>query len=158
MKPSKKGVLEEVLAEDYIPLIRTHTVSDVVGMKDRPTVKTAKKAAELFAAYLKKVGADQEGKEYLLVMLLNSRHRLIGIETVSIGKLDGSLAHPREVFLSAILHKAASLYVGHNHPSGDIDPSPEDESTTTLFKTAGGLLDIPVNGHIIIGGGAWKSI
>ena len=61
--------------------------------------------------------------EHFGVMCLDTRHRVIAWDVVSIGTLDAALVHPREVFLVAVLHHAAAIIVGHNHPSGDPAPS-----------------------------------
>jgi DNA repair protein RadC len=89
--------------------------------------------------------------ECLVVLLLNSRRRVIGHHLVSIGTLDTILVHPREVFNVAIVMKAASIVVIHNHPSGDPTPSDADIKVTRDLIKAGQLLKIEVIDHIIIG-------
>lgn len=91
------------------------------------------------------------GKEHFVVLHLNAKNRLVGEETVSIGTLDSSLIHPREVFKSAIQKSAHSVIIAHNHPSGDPLPSEEDIRITAILKDAGSLLGIPVLDHVIIG-------
>ena len=78
--------------------------------------------------------------------------------TVSIGDLSSSIVHPREVFLEAIRHSAASLIVAHNHPSGDPTPSPEDIQVTRRLVEAGDILGIDVLDHIILGDNRWISL
>ena len=68
------------------------------------------------------------------------------------------LVHPREVYKGAILTSAAAIVVAHNHPSGDPEPSPEDESVTTRLKEAGQLLGISLLDHIIVGSGCYWSM
>ncbi len=77
-----------------------------------------------------------KAKEHFKLILLNPRNKIIGISTISIGTLNASLVHPREVFKDAIVHSAASVVLAHNHPSGDPEPS-EGES----FSARGGLED-----------------
>ncbi|MDE2291856.1 MAG: hypothetical protein KGL53_07215, partial [Elusimicrobia bacterium] len=89
-------------------------------------------------------------REHFWRVDLDARHHIIGYEVVSVGTLTASLVHPREVFLGAILSKAAGVIVAHNHPSGDVDPSPEDRETTRRLKQGGELLGIPVLDHLII--------
>lgn len=89
-------------------------------------------------------------REQFLVVLLNARHEVDGIETVSIGSLNASIVHPREVFLPAILHSAASVVLVHNHPSGDPEPSEEDLSITKRLVEVGDLLGIGVLDHVVI--------
>lgn len=89
-------------------------------------------------------------KEHLIVFLLNARHQLIAKETVSIGTLTASLAHPREIFHPAIGKAAASIILVHNHPSGDPNPSDEDVRLTKRISQAGHIMGIELIDHIII--------
>lgn len=84
-------------------------------------------------------------------MFLNTKNRIAGISTAHVGSLDASIVHPREVFTEALLHKAASIIVCHNHPSGDPTPSREDIAVTQTLREAGQLLGIDVLDHIILG-------
>jgi len=90
-------------------------------------------------------------EERFVALLLNTRHRLIRVETISTGTLDASLLHPRELFRPAITANAAAIIVAHNHPSGDPTPSSADIQVTREIVKAGALLKIPVLDHIIIG-------
>jgi DNA repair protein RadC len=89
-------------------------------------------------------------KEHFVVLLLNARHEVQCRETVSIGSLNASIVHPREVFLPAILHSAASVVLVHNHPSGDPEPSEEDLSITRRLVQVGELVGIDVLDHVIV--------
>ena len=89
-------------------------------------------------------------REHFVVLLLNARHELQGRETISIGSLNASIVHPREVFLPAILHSAASVVLVHNHPSGDPEPSEEDLSITRRLVEVGELVGIEVLDHVVI--------
>jgi DNA repair protein RadC len=84
------------------------------------------------------------------VLLLNARHEVQRRETVSIGSLNASIVHPREVFLPAILQSAASIVLVHNHPSGDPEPSEEDLSITRRLAQVGELVGIAVLDHVIV--------
>jgi DNA repair protein RadC len=92
----------------------------------------------------------KQSREVFLVLLLNARHEVIGVETVSVGSLNASIVHPREVFKPAIVQSAASIVLAHNHPSGDAEPSEEDLSITKRLGQAGELLGIAVLDHVII--------
>lgn len=92
----------------------------------------------------------REQREHCLVVLLNARHEVLGKETVSIGSLNASIVHPREVFKPAVLQSAASVVLVHNHPSGDPEPSEEDVSITKRLVQAGELLGIQVLDHVIL--------
>lgn len=89
-------------------------------------------------------------REHFVVLLLNARHELQCRETVSIGSLNASIVHPREVFLPAILQSAASVVLVHNHPSGDPEPSEEDLSITRRLVQVGELVGIGVLDHVIV--------
>ncbi len=91
-----------------------------------------------------------KAKEHFKLILLNPRNKIIGISTVSIGTLNTSLAHPREIFKEAIIHNAMSVVLAHNHPSGDPEPSEDDLTITRRLVEAGKILGIDVIDHIII--------
>ena len=94
------------------------------------------------------VGADE--REHFLVLLLDARNRIKGVQVVSIGTLTASLVHPRECFRPAIVAGAAAVVVAHNHPSGDLRPSPDDTETTRRLQGAVRLLGIPLLDHVIV--------
>ncbi len=96
-------------------------------------------------------------KEQFLVILLNSKNKVIGTEVISAGCLTNSVVHPREVYQPAILQHAAAICVAHNHPSGDPQPSSEDRQLTEVLQAAGKTLCIPLLDHVIIGDGAYYS-
>jgi antirestriction protein ArdC len=104
------------------------------------------------AGYMHSVIEKVHDKESLVVAFLNTKNRVIDYEQVSIGTINSSVIHPREVFRNAILNKAVSVLLCHNHPSGDLTPSPEDLAVTKSLKEAGETLGIPVVDHIIITG------
>lgn len=90
-------------------------------------------------------------RENLIALFLDTKNNVIGIHTISIGTLNASLVHPREVFKAAIIANSAKMILVHNHPSGDPYPSKEDIKTTTKIVEAGDLLEIKVIDHVIIG-------
>lgn len=97
-------------------------------------------------------------KEHLLILLLDTRNHVIGITTVSIGSLDSSIVHPREVFKEAISNSAASVILVHNHPSGDPQPSDDDIKITRRLIEVGKIMGIEVLDHVIVGDGAYISM
>ncbi len=97
-------------------------------------------------------------KEHFQVVLLDTRNRVLGTELVSMGSLNASIVHPREVFKGAIRRAAAGVILVHNHPSGDPTPSPEDSEVTRRLVEAGNLLGIEVLDHIIVGDGRYVSM
>ncbi|MEO6871085.1 MAG: DNA repair protein RadC [Chthoniobacterales bacterium] len=90
-------------------------------------------------------------RESLRVVLLDTRFRLLRVEEVSLGSVNESIAHPREVFRPAIIYSAYAVIVAHNHPSGDPSPSQADHSLTRRLREAAELLQIRLLDHVIIG-------
>ncbi|MDD6550591.1 MAG: DNA repair protein RadC [Lachnospiraceae bacterium] len=90
-------------------------------------------------------------QEYVVMLMLDTRLRVMAKEVLFIGTLDQSLYSTREIFMSALKHRAAQVILFHNHPSGDPSPSEMDIEVTKKTQEAGRLLDIPLSDHIIIG-------
>lgn len=90
-------------------------------------------------------------EEQFIAVLLDSQHKVIGLQVVSHGTLSCSLVHPREVFKAAILSNAHSILVAHNHPSGNPTPSPEDLETTATLIKASKIMGIQLLDHLVIG-------
>ncbi len=97
-------------------------------------------------------------QEQLRVILLDTRNKMLSIETVYVGSLNQSLVRVGELFRAAIQKSAASVILAHNHPSGDPTPSPEDIALTKSVIQAGKLLDIEVLDHLVIGYGKFVSM
>lgn len=97
-------------------------------------------------------------KEYMKLMLLNTKCQVISIEDISVGSLNASIVHPREVFQPAIKKSCASIIMAHNHPSGDPAPSKEDIAITRRIYEAGKIIGIELADHIIIGDGIFVSM
>ena len=90
-------------------------------------------------------------QELLYALYLDVKNRLLKEQLITVGTATASLIHAREVFSSAIVHRASSVILVHNHPSGDSEPSPEDQRITKQLKKSGKLIGIPLLDHIIIG-------
>lgn len=97
-------------------------------------------------------------KEHFVCLFLNTKQRVIGRETISVGTLNAALVHPREVFKAAIRQGAANVIFAHNHPSQDPTPSSEDIELTKRLVECGQLLGIEALDHVIIGGERWTSL
>lgn len=108
------------------------------------------------AAYLVEDMKDLR-QEWFRILLLNNRKQVIGFETVSVGTLNASLVHPRDVFEKAIRKNASTLILVHNHPSGNPTPSAEDRLLTKRLTEAGALMGIEVIDHLIVGNGTYYS-
>lgn len=119
----------------------------------RPCIKKPADVAGLLADEMKLLQ-----KETFRELVLNTKNQLLKIETVSIGILNASLVHPREIFKPAIKASGNAVILVHNHPSGDPFPSKEDIEVTKKLIDAGKILGIEVQDHIIIGDGSYVSM
>jgi len=117
-----------------------------VMLAERPELRSPGEAAPILKQYIGDID-----REAFVVAMLTVRHRLLGLHTVSVGCLTGSLVHPREVFKPAILSGSAALLIAHNHPSGDPEPSAEDIALTRRLVAAGLLLGIEILDHLVLG-------
>jgi DNA repair protein RadC len=115
-------------------------------------VTSPQDVADIFIPLLR-----DEIKEKFLLVCLNSANRIITHEVISVGSLNSSVIHPREVFKAALDHNSASIILLHNHPSGNPEPSNEDIAITKKIVESGKILDIPVFDHIIIAGNVFTS-
>ncbi len=97
-------------------------------------------------------------KEHFNIILMNTKNEVIAIENISVGSLNASIVHPREVFVRAIKRSSFAIVLAHNHPSGDPSPSTEDIKITQRLQEAGKLIGITVLDHIIIGDGNYYSL
>ena len=115
-------------------------------LKYRPVITGVDDAVQLLMEKMRYLD-----REHFQAVLLNTKNAVLDIEDISIGTLNSSLVHPREVFKQAIKKSANVVLLGHNHPSGDPTPSPEDLQITKRLAEAGKLIGIEVLDHIIIG-------
>ena len=120
---------------------------------DKPSVKTPEEVVGLVRGKLR-----AKKKEHFLAILLDTRGQVIKISEISVGSLDASIVHPREVFREAMTASAASVIFVHNHPSGNPEPSEEDVKLTERLAQAGEIVGIDVLDHIIIGDKSYLSL
>ena len=97
-------------------------------------------------------------KEHFVVFYLDARNQKIQREIISVGILNASLIHPREVFEPAICHTAAQIIIAHNHPSGDTKPSDDDLAVTKRLMEAGKILGIEISDHVIVSKNSYLSL
>lgn len=116
-----------------------------VDEREKPVVKSPEDVVSIVKSQLK-----GKKKEHFLVLCLDTRNNVINCRAISMGSLDTSIVHPREVFKEAISSSAASVILVHNHPSGDPGPSKEDIELTKRLAKAGEILGIDVLDHIIV--------
>lgn len=162
-RPAHREEAEAVVPQRpvEIPIYRIALVREsALPYHEVPQVRSSKDVANLLREYLK-----DTDREHFVAILVDQKNRVTGIHTVSMGSLTASVVHPRECFkpiiadddfvrvsyTKAIRHNAANLIFGHNHPSGDPQPSREDRALTARLYQAGKLLGIQVLDHIIIG-------
>jgi len=108
------------------------------------TIRMASDVVPIIARYAKR------RQEYFIVITLNGAHDVMRVHVVTIGILNRTMVHPREVFVHAIRERAAAVIMAHNHPSGALEPSREDRDLTKRMTDAGELLGIQVLDHVII--------
>jgi len=96
-------------------------------------------------------------REVFAVVILDTKHRMVGYHEVSVGTVNASMVHPREVFKAIILANASAFVIMHNHPSGDPTPSKEDIEITRRLRELGDLLGVRVLDHIVFGDGKYVS-
>ena len=130
-----------------VPIYRVTLVREGKMPTYESRIRSSANASTILQTYL----ADVD-REHFVVLLLNQKNRVIGVHTVSVGSLTASIVHPRETFKAAILANAAAIICGHNHPSGDCQPSREDRAITQRLKEGGALLGINLLDHVIVGG------
>jgi len=125
----------------------------LTAASEKPVIKKPEDVAGLVTGRLK-----GKKREYFLAILLDTRSRLIKVAEISVGSLDASVVHPREVFKEAISASAASVIFVHNHPSGDPMPSGDDIKLTKRLAEAGEIVGIDVLDHVIIGDNKYLSL
>lgn len=178
---SAMELAEEVLAKDEkgISYLRESTMEELMTVRGIGETKAARIAAavELGKRLASKpvhkglkVENDEDiaelfmedmrhqKREIFKALLLNSKGGVISAETISVGELNSTVVHPREVFGSAVKKSAAAIAFVHNHPSGDPTPSGEDFATTARLVECGRLLGIKVVDHLVIGDGRYMSM
>ncbi|MEX1258147.1 MAG: JAB domain-containing protein [Gemmatimonadota bacterium] len=110
-------------------------------------------AARLITSFI-----GRKDREHFVVVHLSTKHRPVAIETISIGCLSSALVHPREVFKSAVLANSDCIVIGHNHPSGELEPSPEDRAVYRQLTEAGKIMGIRVLDFLIVNESKWYSL
>jgi len=129
-----------------VPRVRIELVRDATSDYPEESIRGASAVWRLLREEM-----TSWDRERFLTLLLDGRHKAIGLEEVSVGTATASLVHPREVFKGAILANAAAFILVHNHPSGDPSPSREDRDVTERLKKASELMGIKLLDHIVFG-------
>jgi DNA repair protein RadC len=134
-----------VRAAQLVAAIEAGRRTLIRGPRHRHQIITPRDAAELLIPEFGSRAVEQFG-----IMLLDTKHRVLRIKIISIGTLDSTAVHPREVFREATTAGASSIVLFHNHPSGDPTPSPEDLQLTLRLMRAGELMGITVLDHLVL--------
>ena len=158
------GIAEDLLRKlDLMPMISTEEIMLIPGM-GRAKASAIAAAMELGRrrshrkprivttpedVYREVSHYASREQEHLIVVLLNGAHEIIGTFVATIGLLNKTIVHPREVFVEAIRMRAAAIAIAHNHPSGNIDPSEEDKDVTKRLLLSGKILGIKLLDHIV---------
>jgi DNA repair protein RadC len=132
----------------------------IAALTDKPPVTritSAADAIEFCRRHFARLATDSRQEEFHIVTL-DTKNQVIDTHRITVGTLDASLVHPREVFRPAIKDAAASVILVHNHPSGDSTPSVEDINVTRRLESSGEVLGIKVLDHIVLGTGSGTSI
>lgn len=137
---------ENTISSKRVNIISIKMVKEGSVLYSNRKIGSPSDAADLLRPFL-----QDSDREMLVVCCLDTKNQPTFINVASVGTLNSSLVHPREVFKAAVLGNAASILVAHNHPSGDPTPSSEDISITTRLKEVGKIIGIDVIDHIVIG-------
>jgi len=161
------SVLREVSAQELmeIPGVGPAKATTILAalelgkrvLQSRPPEKTIVDDPSVAAAALSHELMWQS-QERFAVLLLDIKHRILGMRVVTIGTATETLAHPRDIFREVIRHGATRVIVAHNHPSGNLEPSPEDISLTRQLLEASRVLGVPILDHLILGNGDFSSL
>lgn len=120
---------------------------------ERPSVESPEAAMVVLGPHLH--GRD---REHCVAALLDTKHRLLTVALVSIGTIDHTFMSPREILREALLANAAAIVVAHNHPSGDAEPSKDDEAVTRRLSKAAEVVGIELLDHLVVADGQWTSL
>jgi len=168
LRENEKGLLNLVNATPE-SLNKYHGISNAKAATLLAAVELGKRISTTKAEETFKITSPQDvsalvmedmryyKKEYFKIILLDTKNKVLDIKTISIGSLNSSIVHPREVFLEAVVKSSASIILLHNHPSGEVQPSREDINITNRLIKAGEIMGIKVLDHIIIGDGTYLS-
>jgi DNA repair protein RadC len=167
---SSLGSIRDLAGASIEKISRVRGVGFAGACRIRAAVELGKRVVKSARGELKTVRcpADAAGlvmedmrnldREHFRVILLDSKNSVLGVETVSIGTVNASLVHPREVLKPALEKSATCIILVHNHPTGNVSPSREDILLTRRFEKCGRIIGIEVVDHIIVGDGRYTSM
>ncbi len=168
LNTNNKG-LKNIAEANIMELKKFHGISDAKAAQILAVTELSKRISALQAEERIKITSPQDvsmllmeemrylKKEYFKIILLDTKNKIIEVVNISVGNLNSSIVHPREVFIEAIKRSSASMILVHNHPSGEVKPSKEDINITKRLTESGKILGIEILDHIIIGDGVYTS-
>ncbi len=134
------------VAAKRVDIVSLKLVKESSVLYGKRFVHSPQDAAEIIKPFI----ADLD-REQVIALCLDSKNQPTSVSKISLGTLNQSMVHPREVFKTAVLSNAAGIIIGHNHPSGDLTPSKDDLGVTERLKNVGELLGIDLLDHVIVG-------
>lgn len=168
LSTNNKG-LKNIAEANIMELKKFHGVSDAKAAQILAVTELSKRISALQAEERIKITSPQDvsmllmeemrylKKEYFKIILLDTKNKIIEVVNISVGNLNSSIVHPREVFIEAIKRSSASMILVHNHPSGEVKPSKEDINITKRLTESGKIIGIEILDHIVIGDGVYTS-
>ena len=129
-----------------VALVKEKTVEYKLGDNGRSL-----NSPDRIADFLNQVYGTDEPQESFKLICLDVKLKPVGVFVISVGTINHTIVHPRDIFQRAILCNASSIVVSHNHPSGDVNPSAEDRKITDMISKAGEIMGIELLDHIIMG-------
>ena len=129
-----------------IDVVKVYVKKEQSLQIEKDVIKKPEQVFEVVKNFLGEVD-----REHLIVIVLDVKNKINSISVASVGTLNSSIVHPREVFKTAILANGVSIILAHNHPSGDTSPSKDDINITTRIKECGLLMGIELLDHVILG-------
>ncbi len=133
-----------------------YTVTVVRRVRQRKPSPQVREPGDVYTLMKKRL--KDADREHFYALLLNTKNVVLAVELISIGSLNASIVHPREILKPAIVASAASILLVHNHPTGDPAPSNEDIEFTRRMAKCGKLIGIELLDHVIIGDGCYRSL
>ncbi|WP_186668803.1 DNA repair protein RadC [Sporosarcina sp. BP05] len=142
----EEGMTHNEALKVHSGMLLAKKVRNVGKNESRYTIRSPEDAASYMMAEMTSLT-----QEHFVVLYLNVKNEVLHKKTIFIGSLNSSIVHPREVYKEAVKHSSASIICLHNHPSGTVDPSPEDVDVTKRLAEAGSVMGVELLDHLIIG-------
>ncbi|MFT8390233.1 MAG: DNA repair protein RadC [Sporolactobacillus sp.] len=140
------GGLNGVKQAKRFSVVSLKTVKERSSLYSNRFIRSPEDSYQCIKSFL-----ECKDREYFIVVTLDTKNQPTSINICHIGDLNSSIIHPREVFKTAVLSNAASILIAHNHPSGVVDPSRQDQEITKRLVSAGNIIGVQVLDHLIIG-------